>query len=155
MPHLARDAPALIVSPPEQKPTSISSLHGWMDGFLHYSPNESPALQHHVRAQTAYSSPPVPPPFSFFLLLILICAPHRRQPFQPLMLLNNGEAACSSHAVTQWVRSRGLGGVRRIRMRACCMRSACCACTPEISRRAAASFPGGRRTLLPALRKHA
>lgn len=35
------------------------------DGFPHYFPNESPALQHHVRAQIDYSSPPVFP-LSFF-----------------------------------------------------------------------------------------
>lgn len=65
----------------------------YIDRFLHYFEN----IQHHVCVQTAYSSPSV-----CVFLLVLICA------FSsfPVMLLNNGETACSSHAVTQPVKSR-------------------------------------------------
>lgn len=63
-----------------------------IDRFLGYFAN----IQHHGWMQTAYSSPSLS-----LCVSVLICA----FSFFPVMLLNNGETACSSHAVTQPVKS--------------------------------------------------
>lgn len=82
----------------------------YIDGFLHYFQN---SLWHPTSCMSTNSL--------FFssslalFLLLLICA---LSSF-PLMLLNNGETACSSHAVTQPVRSRGPAVNTYVRVHVC------------------------------------
>lgn len=70
--NLTRNAPALILSPPAQKPTSISSLHGWIPPLFSKRVAGTPASC--ASTNRLFFCPRVSP-FFFFLPLLLICAP--------------------------------------------------------------------------------
>ncbi len=90
----------------------------YIDGFLHYFQNSLWHPTSCVSTNSLFFSSSLAP-----FLLLLICA----LPSFPLMLLNNGETACSSHAVTQPVRSRGPAVNTYVREHVCvCVSGVCC-----------------------------